>query len=155
VLLDLLHDSGDQDEAHQTKQYAQRHHAPGAGIHVHTIGAGGQEPSGLHPIRSRSSHGDGGTVGAVSTSQPGAGGPEPGPALEPLDVDGVAAIGVGTAIWAVLLVIGLLLHSRLQEADRGWWIGVAVSGLLLGLAGLAFVIRRRNAYRTAVGASSG
>ncbi|HEY7858736.1 MAG TPA: DUF2530 domain-containing protein [Candidatus Nanopelagicales bacterium] len=91
----------------------------------------------------------------MSTPEPTAGPPEPGHALEPLDVDGVAAVAVGTAIWAVLLIVGLLLHSRLQEAGRGWWIWVAVSGFLLGLAGLAFVIRRRNAYQAAVGASSG
>ena len=96
-----------------------------------------------------------GTVGVVShPPQPAAGRPEPGPETEPLDVDGVAAVVVGTAIWGVLLIVGLLLHTRLQAADRGWWIWVAVAGFLLGLAGLAFVVRRRNAYQAAVGVSS-
>lgn len=81
--------------------------------------------------------------------------PGPGSELVPIDVDGVTAVGVGTAIWAVLVLVGLVLRSWLQENGRGWWLWVAVAGFLLGLAGLAFVIRRRNAYRSAAGASPG
>jgi hypothetical protein len=44
VLLDLLHHGGDQDESHQTQEYAQRHQAPGPGIHALTLGARKWEP---------------------------------------------------------------------------------------------------------------
>lgn len=77
------------------------------------------------------------------------------PELEPLDVDGVSAVATGTVIWAVLFVAGLALNSRLQSAGCGWWVWVALSGFLLGLAGLVFVVRRRNAYRSAGGSASG
>lgn len=77
------------------------------------------------------------------------------PDLDPVDVDGVAAVAVGTVVWAVLLVAAVLLHARLQAAGRGWWVWVALAGFLLGLVGLVLVLRRRAAYRTSSGASPG
>ena len=74
-------------------------------------------------------------VGATSTDS-----------IKPLDVDGVGAVAAGTLAWAVALIVCLLLHTSLTEAGRGWWIWVCVSGLLLGLAGLWFVRRRRAHY---------
>lgn len=63
--------------------------------------------------------------------------------LAPLDVDGVRAVGVGTLVWAVLTVAALLGRDRLEESGHGWWLGVCVAGLGLGLVGVAIVTRRR------------
>ena len=66
--------------------------------------------------------------------------------LEPLDVDGVGAILVGTIVWAIALVACLLLRDQLTAEGRGWWVGSCLAGFLLGLPGLWFVRRRRAAY---------
>jgi len=66
--------------------------------------------------------------------------------LEPLDVDGVAAIMVGTFVWGVALLACLLLRDQLSAGGRGWWVGACLAGFLLGLPGLWFVRRRRAAY---------
>ena len=68
--------------------------------------------------------------------------------LAPLDVDGVRAVSVGTAIWAALTVLALMLRGRLQDAGHGWWLGVCVAGLVLGLIGLAIVVPRRRRLPT-------
>lgn len=75
--------------------------------------------------------------------------------VRPLDVDGVAAVAVGTALWAVALVGTLIVRDRLAESGNEWWIWVCLSGFVLGLIGLPYVIRRRNAYRSAAGSGAG
>jgi Protein of unknown function (DUF2530) len=70
-------------------------------------------------------------------------------ALEPLDVDGVRAIAVGTLAWTVALLACLVWRTRLEADGRGWWLWVCLAGALLGLPGLWFVRRRRDAYRQA------
>ena len=42
------------------------------------------------------------------------------PDLQPLDVDGVGAVAVGTVVWAVAFVVCLLLQGRLDAAGDGW-----------------------------------
>ena len=66
-----------------------------------------------------------------------------------LDVDGVRAVAVGTAAWAVALVLCLALRDRLADSGRGWWAWVCLAGMAFGLAGLVFVRRRRDAYARA------
>ncbi|MBV9830065.1 MAG: DUF2530 domain-containing protein [Marmoricola sp.] len=63
--------------------------------------------------------------------------------VEPLDVDGVRTMQVGTALWAVALVVLLLLRHHLEKAGHGWWVWVAVVGLVLGLIGWEHTTRRR------------
>ena len=63
--------------------------------------------------------------------------------IRPVDVDGVTAIGIGTALWLAALVVSLLLHDRLADSGHSWWIGVCLAGFLLGLPGLAFLRGRR------------
>jgi LPXTG-motif cell wall-anchored protein len=65
------------------------------------------------------------------------------------DVDGVGAVTAGTIAWAVALVLCLAFRTPLADAGRTWWTWVCLAGLLLGLAGLVFVRRRRAAYRAA------
>jgi hypothetical protein len=70
-------------------------------------------------------------------------------AITAVDVDGVGAVTVGTIAWTVALVLCLVLHTSLADAGRGWWVWVCVCGAVLGVAGLWFVRRRRDAYAAA------
>ena len=73
------------------------------------------------------------------------------PTIRPLQVDGVAAVAVGTAMWCIALAVTLALRSRLELAGTDWWIWVAVTGSGLGFLGLGYVLRRRSVYATAEG----
>lgn len=69
---------------------------------------------------------------------------------KPLDVDGVNATIVGTAAWFVaLVVLTVFFRGMLAAHDATWWIWVCVAGTVLGLIGLAYMLRRRAAYRAA------
>jgi hypothetical protein len=57
-------------------------------------------------------------------------------ATNPREVNDVAIVAVGLAIWAVALVIALVMRA---ERDV---IGVCVAGIALGLWGLRYVKRR-------------
>lgn len=71
------------------------------------------------------------------------------PTVEPLDVDGVRAVTVGTVMWAVALVALLPFWSALEDDGRLWWIGTCAVGVLLGLVGLVHLrLRRRRHQRT-------
>ncbi|MGD9956264.1 MAG: DUF2530 domain-containing protein, partial [Candidatus Nanopelagicales bacterium] len=71
------------------------------------------------------------------------------PEVAPLDVDGVGAVAVGTVLWTIALVACLVFRTQLADAGNAWWTWVCIAGVLLGLAGLVFVRRRRDAYRRA------
>lgn len=66
----------------------------------------------------------------------------------PLRTNDRAVILAGLAVWAVLLVAALALHSRLAAAGRGWWVWTPVAGIVLGLYGLHYV-RKRDTRPTA------
>jgi hypothetical protein len=62
----------------------------------------------------------------------------------PLETDDVKIIAGGTAAWAVAFVV--LLVVRLLGADvHTWWILMCASGALLGLVGVRYCQRRRDA----------
>lgn len=69
------------------------------------------------------------------------------PEVAPLDVDGVRAVALGTVLWAVALLVTLALRGPLNDAGNGWWTWVCASGLMLGLMGLVYVVRRRDSIR--------
>ena len=74
--------------------------------------------------------------------------PEPaakGPA--PVDVDGVVAVLLGTIGFAAGLLACVIFRDSLATQGNQWWTWVCVTGTVLGLAGLVFVLRRRAAYR--------
>ena len=77
------------------------------------------------------------------------------PRVVALDVDGVGAVMVGTALWAIALVVTVALRSQLQQAGNDWWVWVCLSGTVLGLIGLPYVVRRRAAYRLEASSGSG
>ncbi len=52
-------------------------------------------------------------------------------------------VAIGTAVWTLLFVIGLVIRSDLEHSGRGWWVWTAAAGVVLGLFGLFYVGRRR------------
>lgn len=68
--------------------------------------------------------------------------------VEPLDVDGVRTVAVGTAVFFVGFVALLPFYGRLEEDGRTWWLWMCLAGMGLGFLGLEYC-RRRRAYRQA------
>ncbi len=65
--------------------------------------------------------------------------------VDPLDVDGVRTVEVGTGLW-LLAFIGLLpFYGTLADTGRTWWLWTCLAGFGLGLCGLEYVRRRRRA----------
>ena len=64
------------------------------------------------------------------------------PAPEPLATSDVTTVAVGTALWAIALVLTLVLHDRLDDDGRGDWVWITAAGVFLGLVGLWHVRRR-------------
>lgn len=69
------------------------------------------------------------------------------PAPEPLRVDAVRIVALGTALWFVLFVVALCLLGWLRGHDHLWWLWTALAGWLLGLLGLSVTLRRRSRLR--------
>jgi hypothetical protein len=67
--------------------------------------------------------------------------------VPPADVDGLAVITVGTAIFGLASVILALGYDWLGAHDHGTWLQVSLSGFALGLIGLAYCWRRRRHRR--------
>jgi hypothetical protein len=64
-----------------------------------------------------------------------------------MESDDVLVVTVGTALWAVGLVVTLVLHDRLSEHGNGDWVWIMAAGLFLGLVGIRHVRRRRTALQ--------
>lgn len=62
--------------------------------------------------------------------------------LQPLAVDTVKIVVAGTVVFAVALLVTLLVPT-LRSGERDWWPWACVSGLGLGLVGLAYIRRGR------------
>ncbi len=60
-----------------------------------------------------------------------------------LDVDGLGVVLAGIIAFAVASVVLFVIRARLDAAGHGWWLGVAISGFVLGLIGLAYSWNRR------------
>lgn len=69
------------------------------------------------------------------------------------DQDALLPVGIGTLVWAVVLVVLLIQRDALSAEGRQWWLGAAVVGLVSGLGGLAFLAWRKRRHRR--GASEG
>jgi hypothetical protein len=65
----------------------------------------------------------------------------------PLPNDGVRTVAVGTALWAVALVVLLPFWGRLEDAGRLWWIATCAVAAGLGLVGLLYCRRRSASLR--------
>jgi uncharacterized protein DUF2530 len=64
---------------------------------------------------------------------------------EPLDVDAVNVVIFGTAVWALAFVVVLLLGDRV--GDEAQWLWTCGTGFGLGLIGVYYCRRRRDALR--------
>jgi hypothetical protein len=67
--------------------------------------------------------------------------------VEPLDVDGVRTVEVGTALWFVGFLALLPFYGRLKDSGHLWVLWTCMAGVGLGLIGLEYC-RRRRAART-------
>ncbi len=63
--------------------------------------------------------------------------------VEPLDLDGVRTMQVGTALWALGLIVLVLLRDQLEADGHEWWIWTCAAGFVLGLIGWDHCARRR------------
>lgn len=66
------------------------------------------------------------------------------PAPPPLEANDRQVTVIGTAVWAVALVILLILRGRLPPGER-WWIWTCVAGVCMGLFALWYVPRFKRA----------
>lgn len=56
--------------------------------------------------------------------------------VEPMDVDGLRTVLLGTALWAVAFVVLLVFFREELRADGHiWWLWTCVCGVLLGFFG--------------------
>lgn len=69
--------------------------------------------------------------------------------VEPLDVDGVRTVQVGTTLWALGFLLLLPFWGRLRADGHLWWLWTCAAGFGLGLIGWDHCRRRRNARRAA------
>lgn len=63
--------------------------------------------------------------------------------VEPLDVDGVRTVLIGTIAWAVAFVALLPFYGELEADGRTWWLWTCLAGFGLGLFGYEFCRRHR------------
>lgn len=71
--------------------------------------------------------------------------------VDPMDVDGVRTMTVGTIVWGVAAIALLPFLGTLDQEGRAWWLWTALAGFGLGLIGIEYCRRRRNALRTQPG----
>ncbi|WP_313404140.1 hypothetical protein [Aeromicrobium sp.] len=75
-------------------------------------------------------------------------------AVEPMDVDGVRTMTFGTIAWGIVAIALLPFWGNLQDQGRTWWLWTAIAGLGLGLMGIEYCKRRRDALQQATEAST-
>ena len=69
--------------------------------------------------------------------------------VEPLDVDGVRTVEVGSALWLLGFLALLPFYGRLQDSGNLWWLWTCLAGFGLGLFGLDYCRRRRRSRASA------
>jgi hypothetical protein len=67
--------------------------------------------------------------------------------VPPADVDGLAFVTVGTAIFGLVSVVFAFAYDWLVASGRTSWLQVSLGGFVLGLVGLAYCWRRRRRRR--------
>jgi len=88
-----------------------------------------------------------GRRGRPEPATPGDHGQAASAAPQPVDVDGVAIVTVGTILWAIAFVALLPFRSRLADHNIDWWLWVCLAGVAMGLWGISYCRRRRNRIR--------
>ena len=69
--------------------------------------------------------------------------------MRALDVDGVRTVAVGTVLWAITFVVLALFRDDLDAQGVGWWLWTCLAGVGLGLLGLEYTRKRRDAIARA------
>lgn len=64
---------------------------------------------------------------------------------KPVDVDGVRSVTVGTVLWVIAFLVLLTMRGQLEDEGRSWWLWTCLAGAGLGLLGIEYTRRRRNA----------
>ncbi len=67
--------------------------------------------------------------------------------VEPLDVDGIRTVGIGSVLWLVALLALLPFYSTLESNGRLWWLWTCLAGFGFGMVGLEYCRRRRRMLR--------
>ena len=67
--------------------------------------------------------------------------------VAPMDVDGLNVVATGIAMFALASVLCALYYAELAARGNGWWLGVSISGLVLGLVGLLYCLNRSRRRR--------
>lgn len=66
-----------------------------------------------------------------------------------MDVDGVRTVAIITVLWALAFVVLAFRRNELEDEGRGWWIWACLAGVGLGLLGLEYCRKRRDAIARA------
>jgi membrane protein DedA with SNARE-associated domain len=70
------------------------------------------------------------------------------PAPAPLETNEVAVAVAGTIAWVIgFVVLAVFFRSDLHRHHTTWWLWSCGLGVVLGLYGLRFALRRRNGGR--------
>jgi Protein of unknown function (DUF2530) len=70
-------------------------------------------------------------------------------AIEPLDVDGVRTLVVGTLVWLGAAAVLAPFLGDLRAAGTDWWLWTCLTGAGLGLLGILYCLVRRARLRRA------
>jgi Protein of unknown function (DUF2530) len=76
------------------------------------------------------------------------------PAPPPLEANDVAVVTGGTAVWLVLFLVQLPFYGWFDDHGHAWWVWTCLAGAGLGLIGIWYVRRRRDALRRGTGESA-
>ena len=67
--------------------------------------------------------------------------------VEPLDLDGVRTVEVGTIAFLIGFLALLPFYGSLSDDGRTWWLWTCLAGFGLGLFGIEYCRRRRVARK--------
>lgn len=67
-----------------------------------------------------------------------------GAELEPVDVNGIAAVKIGTLVWLIATIISIPFNGWLDKHGIHYATAICISGVILGLLGTVYTKRRAN-----------
>ncbi|MEY9939281.1 DUF2530 domain-containing protein [Streptacidiphilus sp. MAP5-3] len=71
------------------------------------------------------------------------------PAAPPMEANDVAIVTGGTVLWLLGFLVLIPFHSSLAAHGKGDWPWICLAGFALGLLGIWYCRRRRDAIRAA------
>lgn len=77
------------------------------------------------------------------------------PAPPPLEANDVAIITGGTIVWFALFLLQLPFYGWFADHHHTWWLWTCLTGGGLGIIGIWYVRRRRDAIRRRLEATPG